>query len=312
MLIGGYTVLAKSPGRWLGGSTVSDAPSNFGKSGPARARFSALGYLATSATPNAERPPASWVLAESSGAEDRQGLASLVGSGDVTGDLSATAAASAALDGSGAVLQALGSLLVSAVASLSGSGQITSAALSLVVQAVASLSGVGSVTANANATGAASSSLAGAGNVAAASLGALVSAIATLSGAGSMTAAVRADASVSASITPFTELSPQTLSAAVWAAVAADNAVPGTMGEALNAAGGGSTPSQVAAAVWDALRATSNDPGSMGQALIELFELMGLDPAKPLIVTPTTRDAGAALSQSIATVGTTTTVTRDP
>lgn len=98
--------------------------------------------------------------------------------------------------------------------------------------------------------------------------------------------------------------------AAVWNSVAASFNAAGTMGEVLNAAGGGSTPSQVAAAVWDALRATSVDAGSMGQALVELFELMGLDPAKPLIVTPTTRDAGAGIEQTIATVGTTTTVTR--
>ena len=112
--------------------------------------------------------------------------------------------------------------------------------------------------------------------------------------------------------TPFTELSPQTLAAAVWGAVAVDNNEAGTMGEVLNAAGGGSTPSQVAAAVWDALRSASVEPASMGEALLELYALMGLDPSKPLVVTPTSRDAGAGIAQTIVTASTTTTVTRDP
>jgi hypothetical protein len=37
--------------------------------------------------------------------------------------------------------------------------------------------------------------------------------------------------SLSGDITPFTELSPQNLATAVWAAVAADNRDPNSMGE---------------------------------------------------------------------------------
>ncbi len=125
------------------------------------------------------------------------------------------------------------------------------------------------------------------------------------------TADLRGRLALAGEFTPFTELSPQALASAVWSAVAVDNNDPGTMGEVLNAAGGGSTPSQVAEAVWAALRSTNVDAGSMGEAMVELFELMGLDPTKPLVVTPTSRTVGA-IDQTIATAGSTTTVTRDP
>lgn len=76
---------------------------------------------------------------------------------------------------------------------------------------------------------------------------------------------------------------------------------------AVGVATGGSPASDI----WSALRSANVDAGSMGQALVQLFDLMGLDPSKPLVVTPTTRVAGD-IEQTIATVGTTTTVTRDP
>lgn len=77
--------------------------------------------------------------------------------------------------------------------------------------------------------------------------------------------------------------------------------------------GGGSAPSasDVASAVWSASRATNASSGSLGETLVQLFELMGLDPSKPLVVTPTSRTAGD-IAQTIATVGDSTTVTTVP
>ena len=47
--------------------------------------------------------------------------------------------------------------------------------------------------------------------------------------------------------------------------------------------------------------------------LTEMWRLMGLDISNPMTVTPTTRDAGASISQTISGDGVnTTTVTRDP
>lgn len=76
--------------------------------------------------------------------------------------------------------------------------------------------------------------------------------------------------------------------------------------------GGGSAPSasDVAAAVWSSSRSSNRSAGSLGQALAEVFELHGLDLSAPLTVTPTSRDAGT-ISQTVTTVGTTTTVQRD-
>jgi hypothetical protein len=239
--------------------------------------------------------------------------ADLSGAGTLAADLGALAGLVAALAGVGSASADIAGV-IDAAASLSGVGTISDAAMGLLVGAVASLSGSGSLSADISATVDAVASLSGSGSVVAA-LTAVSDIVASLTGSGSLTATPSALGQLSADITVAAvedPLSPSSLAAAVWNALAAEFNTAGTMGEVLNSAGGGSSPSQVAAAVWAALRATNQDAGSMGEALVELFELMGLDPSKPLVVTPTTRDAGAAISQTIATVGTTTTVTRDP
>ena len=45
--------------------------------------------------------------------------------------------------------------------------------------------------------------------------------------------------------------------------------------------------------------------------MLEMYRILGLDPTRPLIVTPTSRDAGAEISQTINKVVDTVTVTRD-
>ena len=240
--------------------------------------------------------------------------ATLAGSSDMSAELGALAGLSASILAVGSIAAASASGSIGASATLAGSSAIT-AALGLLVGALATLSGSGSITATPSGSISGGATLAGSGSISAAALTAVSDIAATLFGSASMSAAPSALGQLSATITtsaPEDPLSPTALARAVWNAVAAEFSDPGTMGEVLNAAGGGSTPSQVAAAVWAALRATNQDAGGMGEALVELFELMGLDPSKPLVVTPTTRDAGAAISQTIATVGTTTTVTRDP
>lgn len=66
-----------------------------------------------------------------------------------------------------------------------------------------------------------------------------------------------------------TPLSPEGLAAAVWGALAAQNNVPGTMGDLLNAAGGGGISGavidQIADAVW--AWAETVTPGSKGDEL---------------------------------------------
>jgi hypothetical protein len=97
--------------------------------------------------------------------------------------------------------------------------------------------------------------------------------------------------SLSGSATPFTELSPQNLAAAVWQSVAGDYTSPGTMGEKLNTAGsGGLSPTQAT-------------------QLAEIYRIHGLEVGQPLVVSPTTRTAGA-INQTINTASDTTTVAR--
>jgi hypothetical protein len=87
--------------------------------------------------------------------------------------------------------------------------------------------------------------------------------------------------------------------------------------------GGGPTAAQIADAVWDEAASGHVAAGSMGlitaqkltstqeTMLTELFKLMGLDPAAPLVVSAAARSAGA-IAQTIATASGTTTVTRAP
>lgn len=65
-LLGNRSVLLKSPGRFFGGSTVSDNRSNFGTQGSTRGRYFG-GFPQTNATPQGYRPPYSWIIAIKNG-----------------------------------------------------------------------------------------------------------------------------------------------------------------------------------------------------------------------------------------------------
>ncbi len=111
-----------------------------------------------------------------------------------------------------------------------------------------------------------------------------------------------------------------TISYAIWDEVAAENNTAGTMGAKLNtASSGGVDYTELANAVRTELTpelahimTLSSNPGLTGtQAtmLLEMYELLGLDPLKPLVVTKTGRFAGT-ISQSISTNTEQTTVQR--
>lgn len=223
MLIGNYSVLQKSPNRWLSGSSVSDNRANFNKSGQSKNRFFGYATVASqtnkSALPNGYRSTYAWQLALKAG-----GLASinnLIGDGEVTsGNLAGGLNAEALLSGSGVIFDAALGLIASAVATLSGSGSISGDIVGK-LEATADLAGSGDITG---------------------ALGALADCVATLIGTGTLSSDVTAKAEMSADITPFTELSPEALAAAVWNAVATFFNTPGTMGEKLNDSGSASNP----------------------------------------------------------------------
>lgn len=144
--------------------------------------------------------------------------------------------------------------------------------------------------------------------VVAGSVDALAHLQAVAAGLSSLSLVPYARGDMSAEISTFTELSPQTLAGAVWNAIASQYVTTGTMGKLLNASGGGSDPETIAAAVW----AIAPDQGlttEQATMLLELFALMGLDPTKPLVVTPTARTVGN-IAQTIAADGDAVTVTR--
>lgn len=60
----------------------------------------------------------------------------------------------------------------------------------------------------------------------------------------------------------------------------------------------------------DLLNAGGSLTPEQATMLMEVYRLLGLDPTRPLIVSPTTRDAGAEIAQTIQKVGDVVTVTR--
>lgn len=128
---------------------------------------------------------------------------------------------------------------------------------------VVSLSGNGDVTLVGAGGMALTISLAGNGTATIIGDGGL-SMLVPLSGAGDLAftgaADLRGQLSMNGEWTPYTELSPQSLATAVWSALAAQNNEAGSMGDLLNAAGGGGISGavidQIVDAVWQ--RAGSN------------------------------------------------------
>lgn len=331
MLIGAYSVLLKTPGRFFGGD-VAQMPAAWGTSGANRNRFVGwAGFDPHSATPVGYAPGYGWVpaikagslstfdlvgegtlTAAPSGGVDRASamtgagslaaevvglaycVAALSGAATVTGDsigvgqmvapitglgalaatVTAGAAAIAALSGSGD-LSGLASAAAFLQGALTGDGAITASAEGL-AHLVAAATGSGSLTAIGLATAQGQAALSGSGALVA-SLTAIGHLVADLTGVGSVNASSRAEAHMSADITASGDVAQL-------------------------------TEAGIAAAVWEML-AAGMATGTMGDALVRLYELAGLDPTKPLVVTSTTRTAGD-LEQTIAEAAGTVTVTR--
>ncbi len=110
-----------------------------------------------------------------------------------------------------------------------------------------------------------------------------------LSGTGDLKGRLRLEAG-----TESTVLTAAQIADAVWAALAAANDLPGTMGELLSTAGsGGLSPTQVT-------------------MLTELWKMRGLDPATPVTVTTDQETAGTIVLDITGDGETTSTLTRQP
>ena len=218
--------------------------------------------------------------------------ATALGSGDVSGTLNAVVTIAATIAGSGNVSAPIAGVL-QAAATILGSGNVTNAPLAGVLIAACAIQGGGTVAADIIGAWVMGATVSGSCALTS-SIRALGHAVAGIVGAGNVTAGIAAKATIGCDITSVSELSPQSLAAAVWNSLVTSFQDAGTMGEALATAGsGGLSPTQVT-------------------MLTELYRLAGLDAARPLVVTATTRDAGAEIAQSIveAPAGTVT-VTRE-
>lgn len=208
-LLGNYSVLNKTPGRSLSGSTVSDTRAERGKAGAQRGRFTGWGAWSTaSANPTGYLPPYAHILPIDPG-----GISSntpIAGVGALTGNLAGGRNGAATITGVGA-LTATGQLVVSGTAAIAGVAAVTANVVAA-LSATATLAGTSTAAATAIADGFMTANPAGVGAL-----------NATRYGTGTLEAA----------ILPFTELSPQALAAAVWSSDTATSATAGTMGEAL-------------------------------------------------------------------------------
>lgn len=253
MLLQNYNVFNANPGRAIGGPTdptILFHPSTIQNFYLGEAVV--ISETDKSSFNNGYVPPYSWSVAPKSG-----GIA-----------------ANTTINGAGQINFANLAGGLNAVAALTGSGDITNAALALVLSAVATIGGSGDLSANIIGKLEAVATIAGTGDITAA-LGALASLISDLTGSGDLSADITADGSISADINVTGDLlTTANVGAAVWNALAAAFNDPGTMGELLNAAGGGSSPEIIADIVLR--RTTANVEASANGDPISLKSLYGM------------------------------------
>lgn len=206
MLLGNYSVLSKTPGRFLAGSKTSvegQVRSNWNKSGMNRNRFiqdmgGSPTALSKYAEPTGYYQPYTWLFPQISGEIGSSKFitgAGAVASGNLAGGLNGVAA----LTGAGTISSAIGALIVSAVANLTGSGTVSTASLNAILNALADLSGAGSTSATLLAKGIIAAGLSGSGTAD----GSVPSALGELA----------------AGIKSYTDLTAQGAADAVWAQI---------------------------------------------------------------------------------------------
>lgn len=194
MLIGNYSVLAKTPGRWVGGGAIGLGMNrgDYNKTSMARGPFNALDWEPKSGLPDGYRPPYTWVMPQTAG-----GLAArntVVGTGTVNLTALAVRLATADLTGAGA-LAAVGGLIVQLLGGLTGAGGVSGGNLQAFLAAAAGLTGAGGASAaQLEALGALAGALTGSGTAvgsSASALGELAAAL-NVTGTGLTTANVGA------------------------------------------------------------------------------------------------------------------------
>jgi hypothetical protein len=221
-LLGNYSVLHKSPAKFMSGQTASGDRANWNKPGMLRSRgVGTDGGWKQVAVPLGFTDGGAWLYPKSTGGMVLRGD----GEGGLFANLVPTRAMTIDLTGQGS-LSAAAALVVSMLCAMTGSGALQ-----------ATCAGLLNMTTNFTGSGGLSSSLNG-----------VASMLASLTGSGNLTAVIAAIGNMEIDITVTgTGLSTANIGPAVWGAFAALNNDPGTMGQLLNAvSAGGLSPTQQA------------------------------------------------------------------
>lgn len=219
-LIGNYSVLLKSPARWMSGSISSGERANWNKSGPMRNLFvGEAGISSLSGVPNGYGQDG-WFWPQKGG-----GMSSYVhaaGAGDASLVLANGINLFGQADGAGAFDNAALALVVNLAGAAHGVGLIGPSELAGVVQLAGQADGNGTATF---------------------ALNLIVGMFGVAAGIGTAQGVLRGLSFLSGTTEDTGTLSPAAIASAVWAAISSQNASPGSMGEKMNAAGSAGDPS---------------------------------------------------------------------
>lgn len=192
---------------------------------------------------------------------------------------------------------------------LTGAGDLQATA-GLIISMLLAMTGAGDLSANIEGRLNASVDFTGSGDLTA-DLSGFANLLIDMLGSGDLDATIAAYGNMEIDIVVTgTGLSTANVGQAVWAALAAANNEPGSMGALLNTGAGGLTAAQV----WEYATRTLTASGLTSEQatqLLEIFQRLGLDSAKPLVQTATeisTPDWTLNVTEGSGTV----TVTREP
>lgn len=210
-LLGNYSVLHKTPGRFLSGTVASGDRYNFSKTGMNRNRFFSMSQFC--GLPNGYLHPYSWLMPQYSG-----GMASYTQSSSAISNNASNLAGGRNLSGSSTIVITVTSAILDQIVSAVGSSSITMAV------SLANLAAAAGVSASSTVSIAVSN----------AQLGAIVSAIASANIVLTPDCTITAKAFMEAEAGGATPLSPEGLANAVWEALKSDHQTEGTMAYELN------------------------------------------------------------------------------
>ena len=246
-LLGNYSVLNRTPGRFTSGTVLAQNRCNFGTSGAIRNFYSHAGLFAS--LPDGYSAPYSWSMAQAIGAmssfTDAGGVITPLG--NLAGGYNLTGSASSVLIYTNAQLDQIVSLICSALLSATSTNANLSASVNAQASSVMSM-------------------------VTSANIGAIVSILASSNSAITINAIISALAHMNAEAGGPPVLSPEGLANAVWSKDISEFMDTNTSGRKLNDSGSATNP-------WSAPLSSNNTTGTFGwlvQKLLTVGKFLGL------------------------------------